>query len=64
MEKLIEFLNKIFASKVTSKTTYYYNDKKVDKLPKEAKGIFDHMDKMFGKMDEMFDEMSKMFDNF
>jgi hypothetical protein len=52
--KIIEILNKIFAPRITK--TIYYNDRKVGKLPKEAK-------EKFKEMNERFNEMNKIFEN-
>lgn len=41
--------------------TYYYNDKKVKKLPKEAKK---QMDKAFGEMGKAFEKMDETFKHF
>lgn len=51
MKKLIRLLNKIFAPRVTS--TYYYNDKKVDKFDKEVQRAFDDMQKIFDKLTKL-----------
>ena len=52
MIKILKLLNKIFAPTVTK--TYYYNNKKVDKFPKEAEDAFKQMDRMMKYMNEIF----------
>jgi len=54
MNKITKFLNKIFAPTVTK--TYYYNDKKVDKFPKEVE---ERMNDAFNSMEKAMEELRK-----
>ncbi len=55
MNKIIEFLNNVFAPKVT----YWYNDKQVSGNSKSA----ELMKREFEKLDEVFNKINKAFDS-
>jgi hypothetical protein len=56
MNKIIGFLNKVFAPR----TTYYYNGKQVGNKTPEMK----HMDEFFKKMDEAFEKFDEAIRSF
>lgn len=59
LKKILKFFREMTTVSVTH--TYYYNGKKVDKLPPEAQEQIKHMNKAFEHMDEVFKEVGRIF---
>ena len=61
MRKLLNKIKKFLKNFLQPSVTYYYNDQKVDKLPK---GVKEHMERTFKYMEETFKHMDEVFKHF